>query len=277
MEQALKTLSLWRVAALAIATLASACAPNQTRLGSLGAAKLDPGSSLHPANETPQGDLADLRKWIADVEAVYRSRAFRVNLRVLASDHAEVWLSSNLGYFSVGALADAVTGIDGRFRYVTATVTLQGGADDGRALAGYAGVAADGRTGLASMTLGRLHLQRYRSSDVVERSCAINTMAHERAHTLTNTRPTFLHAIEDTGKGAAPAGSVTPLASYLIGATAQCTYLQQHGRVSATGLRACLAVFGTNSFNSNRCTQFHSTVPVRERPGLAAPARPITT
>jgi hypothetical protein len=252
-----------------------ACAVGQRQTTAQAVVRTPDGPSLDVATSTPAADRADLQAWIDTVREVYRSQAFATNLRSLASDYGEVWLSPNLRYLSVAALADALTGTDASFRYVPASVTLRGDADDNFASAGYAGLASDRRTGLASMTLGRLHLGRYRSSDVVERSCAVNTMAHEASHTLTNTRPAFIHAVEDTGNGAAPAGSTAPLASYLIGATAQCTYLQQQGRVPADGLKACIAVFGTNNYNSNRCSQFGNDEPVEERDGLAAPANPI--
>ena len=233
------------------------------------------GPALQVASGTPTADHAVLQSWIDDTKGVLASSEFADNLRSLEADYPKVWLSPRLQYTAIPGLADRLRGITGGYRFVPTPVYLRGGAGDDTARAGYAGLAADGRTGLSAMTLGRLHLRRYRSSDVVEKSCAINTMAHEASHTLTDTDPAFLHAIEDTGNGAAPAGSTAPLASYLIGATAQCTYLQKRGRVAATGLRACIAVFGTNNYNSNRCNQFGNGQAVEERPGLPDAAKPI--
>jgi hypothetical protein len=233
------------------------------------------GPGLQVASGTPPADRGDLQRWIDESRAVLTSSAFADNLRSLAADYSEIWLSPRLQYASPSELADRLAGKGDGYRFVSTPVTLTGDARDDTAHAGYAGVGPDGRTGLSSMTLGRLHLSRYRSSDLVEKSCAINTMVHETSHTLTNTSPAFLHAIEDTGNAAAPANSTAPLASYLIGAVAQCTYLQQRGRVTAGGLRACVAVFGTNNYNSARCNQFGNGQVVEERPGLPDPAPPI--
>jgi hypothetical protein len=71
------------------------------------------------------------------------------------------------------------------------------------------------------------------------------------------------------------ADKAAPLASYLIGSVAQCTYLQEIGRVPAGGLGACVAVFGTRNFNNARCNRFTNGEAVEERADLPAPADPL--
>lgn len=130
-------------------------------------------------------------------------------------------------------------------------------------------------TGLPSaMSIGRVNMFRYAQTDDVDRSCAINTMAHEIIHTISRTPGAYVFAFTDTGI-ADRADKTAPLASYLIGSVAQCTYLQEIGRVPAEGLAACVAVFGTRNFNNARCNRFTNGEAVEERPDLPAPADPL--
>jgi hypothetical protein len=67
----------------------------------------------------------------------------------------------------------------------------------------------------------------------------------------------------------------TPVASYLIGAVAQCTWLERQGRLGQEDVPACVEVFGVRAFNWDRCGQFAGGEPVAERSGLPPPARPL--
>ena len=124
----------------------------------------------------------------------------------------------------------------------------------------------------ADMTLGRGVLGLYRSEDQVARSCAINVGAHELAHTISTTPFIFTYAFTDTRAGqTAIAGRrdlTTPVGSYLIGAVAQCTWLQAKGRLGADGIGGCVRLFGTKSMNWARCGAFADGGPVEARPGL---------
>lgn len=128
---------------------------------------------------------------------------------------------------------------------------------------------------------GEIHIPpavaaQWRAGDLVERSCAINTLAHEIAHTVSISPLVFTPAFTDTNAarpaiaGRTPGES--PIASYLIGSAAQCAWLAREGRIAETELAACVEVFGTAGFN-DRCTAFSAGESVRERPGLPPPMR----
>jgi hypothetical protein len=120
-------------------------------------------------------------------------------------------------------------------------------------------------------------LEAFGSSDVVARSCAINVAAHEYAHTISLTPVGYRVAFADTNEIqreiANRRSPGTPVASYLIGAVAQCTWLEKQGRIGPADVGACVEVFGTAAFNWSRCDQFAGGEPVALRPGLA-PAVP---
>ena len=65
----------------------------------------------------------------------------------------------------------------------------------------------------------------------------------------------------------------TPVASYLIGSVAQCTWLERQGRIGRADIPACVETFGVAAFNWERCGQFAGGEPVAPRPGLP-PAAP---
>jgi hypothetical protein len=125
-----------------------------------------------------------------------------------------------------------------------------------------------------SMALGRVTMYRWKQTNVVDRSCAISTMAHEMTHAISREAGRYRYAIEDTGI-AFRTDKTTPLGSYLIGSVAQCTWLQRLTRIGSRDVAKCVAVFGTQNFNSNRCPQFADGQAVEERDGLAPPADPL--
>jgi hypothetical protein len=81
-------------------------------------------------------------------------------------------------------------------------------------------------------------------------------------HTISNSPQFVILVLEDEGSGGPGVGTTTPIASYLVGSVAQCTYLQQEGRIQAGDLKSCVATFGISSFASNRCGRFPGTGPV---------------
>ena len=113
------------------------------------------------------------------------------------------------------------------------------------------------------MSIGRRHLRRYRSTNAVERSCAINTFAHERSHTFSSSLKYANLMIEDAGTGSPPVGGSVPIASYLIGSVAQCTALQNAGRIQAESVKACVAAFGVSDYWNTRCDQFNASEAVK--------------
>lgn len=149
--------------------------------------------------------------------------------------------------------------------------------DDGAAL-GMAGEGgASGR--YADLLITRGVLKAFTGGDAVTRSCAINVAAHEYAHTISLTPMGYRPAFTDTNEVARAIPDRrhpgTPVASYLIGAVAQCTWLETQGRIGPDDVRACIEVFGTTGFNWSRCGQFAGGEPVALRPGLAPAVPPL--
>jgi hypothetical protein len=128
----------------------------------------------------------------------------------------------------------------------------------------------------SDILIEKVVLAAYARPDPVARSCAINVAAHEYAHTIVLTPMGFGNAFTDTraGEAAIPGRreSGTPVASYLIGAVAQCTWLARQGRIGRDDVAACVQVFGVGAFNWRRCGQFADGGPVAEKAGLAPPA-----
>ena len=111
-----------------------------------------------------------------------------------------------------------------------------------------------------AIEIGREIHNRYKSSNLIEKSCGINSFSHEWSHTI-GEKDFHLSSISDTNNGVliSTEGNI-PFASYLIGTTAQCTWLQDVGRIdkSNVALDYCVKKFGIKKFRSNNCTAPYS-------------------
>jgi hypothetical protein len=213
-------------------------------------------------------EQAELQRWIDATTAVLRSPEFSANLRSLAGVYQSVFHDGGRNqprYVTINDLAAMLEG-RGAFRYVPVAVALSGGEGFFGGLTGWTGFTEADKSQSGSMTLYRGDLRRWRSNDRVEQSCAINTLAHEITHTIASDARLYIQAVTDFHRFDAVAGR--PAASYLVGTVAQCTWLQQQGRVTPAGLRQCVTVFGTRHFNSGRCSSFAAGQPVEVRVGL---------
>lgn len=183
----------------------------------------------------------------------------------LRPTYSTIWLSGDVGTRDPSALQQLLTSPSGNFRYVSTRLTW-------KANRRKISVGPDSRTrhSTAVMYIGRNHLARFRSTDQVERSCAINSMAHEITHTMSASSTMFETAVTDTGGGRVGAGN-NPFASYFVGAVAQCTYLQELGRVTSEGLQQCIETFGARVFWGGRCGSYKNGEAVKwpkdRRPG----------
>jgi hypothetical protein len=106
---------------------------------------------------------------------------------------------------------------------------------------------------LVSIEIGREVFDRYNSASVTRRSCTYNTVAHEWTHTIGKDQQRHRALVLDTG-AAVPGG--VPKLSYLFGSVVQCSWLQARGGIGTldSDLRACVAKFGAEKFNSLQCT-----------------------
>ena len=212
--------------------------------------------------------------------SVLRSPEFRANLLTLGARYPVIYARPDKQDASVADVAREVGVAPFGSRYAPVVVQVVG-RNDRRDLMGIHASAGEG-VGFgrySEMALGRYFLDQFRSADVVERSCAVNAAAHEYAHTITLTPVGFRNAFTDTlvSQSQIPDRQFpgTPVGSYLIGAVAQCTWLQRKGRIDTAGLAACVEVFGVSAFSGGRCTSFSRGQSVALRPGLPMMPTPL--
>lgn len=206
-----------------------------------------------------------------------QSTMFQRNLASLAKTYPAVFARSNVPDIPTDQLVELMKGASGHFWKVQ--IRLVGSDDPDNPKYYEASMGAPTHVGAPTrIFLGRRHLARYRDRDLVERSCAINTMAHELAHTVSLTPLLFTAAIEDTrGDSEHIRGREgrSPVASYLVGAVAQCTWLENRGRIPSWAVLECVQVFGVRSFNSLRCNKFGGSAPVQLDAFLPRAANPL--
>ena len=217
----------------------------------------------------PRPEHEAVRAWIDEVTALLRSDALASNLKVLDATYGKVELTAGKTVAKPSELTPLLrlqSTAYPQLAYTPAVVVLTGsGVPDPSWDSGFGNtenasasvMAVNYRNPILRMALGRVHLDRYLHGNQVERSCAINTMAHEMTHTLTDKPgPPFTYVFTDD---APPAGTAT--ATLLIGAAAQCTFLRNAGRITTDAqLTSCVAKFGTvQPFQSNSCNNYTDT------------------
>ena len=210
-----------------------------------------------------------LRAWIDEVTALLGSDALASNLKVLDATYGKVELTTGKTVAKPSELTQLLrrqAPAYPQLAYTPTVVVLTGsGVPDPSWDSGYGNtenasasvMPVNYRNPVLRMAMGRVHLDRYLHGNQVERSCAINTMAHEITHTLTDKPgPPFTYFFTDDG----PPGS-TAVATLLIGAAAQCTFLRNAGRITTDAqLTSCVAKFGTvQPFQSNSCNDYADT------------------
>ncbi|HEY8617570.1 hypothetical protein [Phenylobacterium sp.] len=218
---------------------------------------------------------------LTEAYGVLRSEDFQRNLRGLERRYPEIYASRSAGEVPLSRAAAWVSNETWGSRYASLEVELVGGEAPSDPLREHASAGGYTDAGVyARMSLGRAHVAQYGSSDPVEQSCAINVAAHELAHTISTTPFFFTNAFTDTRPSEAQIARRSPMAttavgSYLVGAVAQCTWLQRQGRVGPRDLHDCLQVFGVRGMNWRRCTSFQEGQPVRPHADLPRPMTPL--
>jgi hypothetical protein len=207
--------------------------------------------------------------------AILRSSAFRANLEALQDRYPAIYARPSEQEIDPKGVAAIVALEPPGSRFAPAQAMIVD--DDGEALGAAGEGGATGRYSDVLITRGVL--KAFGSGDVVTRSCAINVAAHEYAHTISLTPMGYRVAFADTNEVQRQISNRrhpgTPVASYLIGAVAQCTWLEKQGRIGQGDVPACVEVFGTAAFNWPRCGQFADGEPVGPRPGLAPAVPPL--
>jgi hypothetical protein len=224
--------------------------------GSLGQKLLaDTSPVLNLDDGLSEAEQAELKSLIDATKSVLASDAFKKNMEALKQTYSKVWLSKTLQFKDSAGVHTLIAAPASPATYVPTRVYLEADEEDTRV---WVDADSETKNGNRMMRLGRGQLEMFRSANVVEKSCPINSLAHEITHTLSRTTDSFSYAITDTGSGAVGSGT-EPMASYLAGAVAQCTYLQDMGRVTAEGLEQCVVAFKTRpKFDIGRCSAFQT-------------------
>jgi hypothetical protein len=103
---------------------------------------------------------------------------------------------------------------------------------------------------VADVTLRSITYQRAHSTTLEEKACAVNTLAHEWTHAIMHKEPQGLQMVFEDGDHDHQAGAV---ASYTIGAFAQCLYLADANGKEGFDVRRCVEAVGTNAFRPAAC------------------------
>lgn len=205
--------------------------------------------------------------------SVLRSREFGAAMAGLQERYPAVYARKAAQAMSPVEIAEVLSLERPGSRYAPAQVAVVDARGSELASAGEGGTS--GR--YSDVLISRPVLADWASQDTVRRSCAVNVAAHEYAHTLSLTPVGFDFAFTDTRGGerliADRRDADTPVASYLIGAVAQCVWLVKSGRLGREEIPACVEVFGVRGFNWSRCRAFERGAPVALRPDLP-PAAP---
>lgn len=201
------------------------------------------------------------------------SQEFVGNLHSLGSRYPSVFARPKLPDVGMDYVVEHVATSNPKGRYVDVVFDLSRDSS-GQFGDDFTGTTNRGRG--AVVFVGAHVLDDFRSDDVVRKSCAVHTIAHELSHTISISKPGLRMAFEDTSWGEAEIrgrnGARTPVASYLVGSVAQCTYLRRAGRIPDWGVQDCVEVFGVRAFNSRRCGYFSHGEPVQLRAELPPPA-----
>ena len=236
-----------------------------------------PGFTLNILTEiTDPKERDKVEAWVKETISILHSSDFDENLKSISAQYPDVWISRPHDIIPSKRLSDI---LNTNYLYLPSLwwpesfVTLEGQVpqkDPDMAGHGFLG-SRHASTGLHAnkinghIRLGRVHLARYNSNNLVEKSCAINTMAHEISHTLSERKNAFWMLILDSGSENRPPLGVIE-ASYLIGSVAQCTYLQKENRILESDLHACFKTFSNpdsgSRFRSQACDDFPNQAPI---------------
>jgi hypothetical protein len=180
---------------------------------------------------------------IDEMFLVIQSPEFSENLKQLDGGLSELWLSPFGETASVAEVARAYLGQDRKSGPVPSTLVWGESEQTGP---------MEGHPDKAVIELSRGKLAQWRSASTVHKSCAINTLAHEFSHTVSSSVTDYAFLFVDRGRPWATFMD-RPLASYTLGAVAQCTYLKRHGSELGLDLKQCIQRWGTNNFYSADC------------------------
>lgn len=219
------------------------------------------------ANETEKKNLNEL---LNESHSILTSDLFRMNMLSLEKKYPSILLhvenDSGSGSAKNGSVKDLLKILRSEkpYRYVPVAVALLGDKNYAFALSGVIGDNIG-----ASFALGRGNFSNWLSNNIVERSCAVNTISHEFSHLISSDENFFrLDTQPIRDRYAASKSGTNAVASYLIGTVAQCTWLQKKNYSPQVDLESCVKVFGHRGFNRARCWQFSPNQKIEYRSDL---------
>lgn len=225
----------------------------------------------------PPADAVTVNRWIEEAISVMQSPEFETNFQHASQIYPKLFVSQKEDLVPSDTVLARLRTQDRRKpnlwwpeSFVTLTGTPATRSPDRQGFGFEASRKAGagpmpGQDKIGRIELGRLHFARYTEGDVVEKSCALNTIVHEISHTLSD-RPNqfWMHILDSEENVTAPRGHFE--ASYFIGAIAQCTYLESAGRITKAGFHDCLMTFSNpasgSRFKSLACDDFPDGKPI---------------
>ena len=226
------------------------------------------------AGDVPAKDQTALKQWIEETITLMQSPSFEANFQRASDLYPQVYISKTQDIIPSEKLLERLKTQDPHRRalwWPKTTVVLSGeaavrspnrlgfGFEASRRAATRPNPLGQAPAQSGQIELGRLHFARYTRGDPVEKSCAINTMAHEISHTLSDRADQFWMHILDSQANVTPPSGVFE-AGYFVGTVAQCSYLQSIGRIAEAEFDLCLLTFSdpdiSSRFKSTACDDF---------------------
>jgi hypothetical protein len=211
--------------------------------------------------ELSEADATSFRALHARTAAVVGSRSFET----LLYDVDALLAKAGADPISGRRFAAIYLGLDRSYEWPHLCYYFEPGGGSEAARSGLSAVRStcnpDGKT-VVNTTLRSVTRDRALSKIVEANACAVNTLAHEWSHAITVTdvhnghHMVFEDDDHDHQRGA--------VASYVVGAFAQCLYLAgASGDSDQFEVRRCVEAVGTNGFNPATCEagwarQFHT-------------------
>ena len=255
----------------------SGCSPQVSEAEVSEASKV---TGIHPnikAGDMSPEDAEAVSRWIAEATTLLQSPEFEDNFHRASTLYPELFVSQTEDLVPTATVMARLKTSDPKLPHLwwpqsfvsltgdqaTRSPDQTGFGFEASRIAGAGPIMGNYEDG--EIELGRLHLARYTRGDMVEKSCALNTMVHEISHTLSEKPNMFWMHILDSEEDVTPPRDVYE-ASYFIGTIAQCTYLQNAGRIDAAGFRACMMTFSDpaygSRFKSKACDDFTGDTPI---------------
>lgn len=268
---------------LGIALCLTACSNESIAPTAQSVAASERLKGIHPnivvADVAPK-DAEPLEQWIAEAIELLQSPKFETNFMRASSLYPEVYVSKSQDIIPTELLLTRLKTQDPHLSalwWPETSVIISGetvtrnadrlgfGFDAERKAVAGPFPDTDKATATGQIELGRLHFARYTQGNLVEKSCAINTMTHEISHTLSEKPDQFWMHILDSQRNVTPPRGVFE-AGYFIGSVAQCSYLENAGRIMPDEFENCMLTFSDPSmssrFRSLACDDFPDGTPV---------------